>query len=74
MKVTKNPDGTITLTMTESDAKNLLFVSDDMAETYEDVASNLDPEDDGDPEFLQSVARTLTSMAGALFSTVMEEE
>ena len=73
MTMTRNADGTVTLTMREEDAKNLVYVADDMAEVYEDVASNSRAEDGDDPEFLQSVAHTLTEMAGVLFSVVGEE-
>lgn len=67
MTMTRNADGTVTLTMSKEDAKNLVYVADDMAEVYEDIASNSNPDDGNDPEFLKSVANTLTSMAGALF-------
>ena len=73
MTVTRNADGTVTLTMSEEDAKNLVYVADDMAEVYDDVASNSRAEDGDDHKFLQSVAHTLTEMAGVLFSVVSEE-
>ncbi len=66
--------GTVTLTMSEEDVTNLLFVADDMAEIYEDVANNLDLEDEDDPGFLRSVAHTLTEMAGVLKSKKSEEK
>ncbi len=70
MTVTRNSDGTITLIMSEEDAKNLAYVADDMAEVYEDMAYNSVIGDDDDPTSLLSVTHTLTEIAGALFSVV----
>jgi len=73
MTVTRNSDGTVTLIMSEEDARNLVYVADDMAEVYEEVAYNSKVEYGDDPTFLQSVAHTLTEIAEVLFSVIGEE-